>query len=206
MRTYRLALPSLILGALALSAAGSVAAAPPAPKGVDQELLKKCTICHGENGISAEPAYPSIAGLPVQLQMDAMRAYRDGKRDCGPVPRMCKIVVGMTDEQITLLSQYFAAFPFKAEEQPFKAELVEKGRHLHEDYCAVCHGDSPADAEKSILHGQWAEYLRYALTQYRSGHRKQPPSMRRQTEKLSDQDIDALVNFYASYRDPAPAK
>ena len=167
---------------------------------VDPGLLQKCTICHGDQGISDEAAYPSIAGLPDQLQIDAMEAYMKGTRDCGPVPFMCKVTQELNDEQIKELAEHFAAFPFQPASQPFDATLVEKGRHLHEDYCQVCHGDSPADAEKSILHGQWSEYLRYSLTQYRGGHRKQPPSMRRQTEKLSDADIDALISFYASYR------
>jgi cytochrome c553 len=43
------------------------------------------------------------------------------------------------------------------------------------------------------------DYLRYSLSQYKIGARKQPPSMRRQTEKLSDEDIEALIHFYASY-------
>ena len=167
---------------------------------VDDGLLQKCTVCHGDRGISDEAAYPSIAGLPVALQVDALHAYRDGLRDCGPVMRMCKITEELDDQQILELSEHFAAFPFVPANQPFDPALVEKGRHLHEDYCEVCHGDSPADAEKSILHGQWSEYLRYSLTQYRGGHRKQPPSMRRQTEKLSDGDIDALLAYYASYR------
>jgi sulfide dehydrogenase cytochrome subunit len=171
-------------------------------KAPEAELLTKCTICHGDQGISDEPAYPSIAGLPVELQIDAMHGYREGTRDCGPVPRMCKIAKELTDAEIQDLAQHFAALPFKPASQPFDAELAKKGAILHEDYCEVCHGDNPKDAEKSILHGQWAEYLRYALTQYREGHRKQPPSMRRQTDKLSDADIEALVNFYASYRSP----
>jgi sulfide dehydrogenase cytochrome subunit len=182
-------LGGITLGFVALSAGA-----------IDPGLLQKCTICHGEQGISDEAAYPSIAGLPVALQVDALHAYRDGLRDCGPVMRMCKITEELDDQQILELSEHFAAFPFVPANQPFDAALVEQGRHLHEDYCQVCHGDSPADAEKSILHGQWSEYLRYSLTQYRGGHRKQPPSMRRQTEKLSDSDIDALISFYASYR------
>jgi sulfide dehydrogenase cytochrome subunit len=167
---------------------------------IDPGLLEKCTICHGEQGISDEAAYPIIAGLPDKLQVDALRGYRDGTRDCGPVPRMCKISKDLTDEQIQALADHFAAFKFVPAKQPFDAALVPKGRELHEDYCEVCHGDSPADAEKSILFGQWSDYLRYALSQYRGGHRKQPPSMRRQTEKLNDADIDALLAFYASYR------
>jgi len=163
-------------------------------------LLKKCTICHGDQGISDEPAYPSIAGIPTKIQADALRAYRDGTRDCGPVQRMCKVGHDLTDEQIKELAEHFAAMTFRPAEQEFDPVLAEQGRLLHEDYCEVCHGDSPEDAEKSILHGQWADYLRYALSQYRSGHRKQPPSMRRQTEKLSEEQLEALVNFYASYR------
>ncbi len=182
------------IGGLCLAAGAASAGA------VDAELLQKCTICHGDRGISDEPAYPSIAGLPFQLQVDAMQAYRNGHRDCGPVPRMCKISQELTDDQIRELSAHFAEFEFKPAEQPFDASLVEKGSVLHEDYCEVCHGDGPEDAEKSILHGQWAEYLRYSLSQYRGGHRDQPPSMRRQTDKLTDEDLEALVNFYASYR------
>lgn len=192
--TIRTLVKAVCLAGLALAlTAGRVDA-------LEDELLKKCTICHGEKGISDEPAYPSIAGIPAKLQGDALRAYRDGTRDCGPVPRMCKIMVGITDEHIDALAAHFAAFEFQPADQPFDESLVERGQHLHEDYCEVCHGDDPSDAEKSILHGQWAEYLRYSLSQYREGHRKQPPSMRRQTDKLSDEDIEALVNFYASFR------
>ena len=57
---HRLALFALLLGALALGA-GAARAAP------DAELLGKCTICHGEQGISLEASYPTIAGLPVRL-------------------------------------------------------------------------------------------------------------------------------------------
>lgn len=163
------------------------------------ESLQKCTICHGEQGISDEPAYPSIAGIPTDVQVDAMRGYRDGTRDCGPVSRMCKISEPLTDTEILELSEYFAAFSFIPAEQEFDPDLAMQGQFLHEDYCEVCHGDSPEDSDRSILHGQWKEYLRYSLSQYKIGARKQPPSMRRQTEKLSERDIEALVHFYASY-------
>ncbi len=162
-------------------------------------MLKKCTICHGDDGISAESAYPSIAGIPVNVQVDAMRGYREGTRDCGTVMEMCRISQNLTDDEILALSEYFAAFPFVRAKQAFDSELAALGAHLHEDYCEVCHGDSPDHADRSILHGQWMDYLRYSLSQYKIGARKQPPSMRRQTEKLSEDDIEALVNFYASY-------
>lgn len=188
----RLTWSTLLAAGMALTMNSAIAA--------DAALLEKCTICHGEDGISLESAYPTIAGLPVKLQRDALRAYRDGTRDCGPVQRMCKITKELTNEQVDELAAHYAAFPFKPAAQAFDPKLVERGAQLHEDYCQVCHGDSPTDAEKSVLHGQWSDYLRYSLGQYRLGHRKQPPSMRRQTDRLTDQDIDALVSFYASYK------
>ncbi len=183
----------LIAGLTALISVGT-------PSHADtHSLLKKCTICHGEQGISAESAYPSIAGIPVDVQVDALHGYREGTRDCGPVMEMCRISENLTDEEIVELSEYFAAFPFIRAKQEFDPGLAVFGAHLHEDYCEVCHGDSPDHADRSILHGQWMDYLRYSLSQYKIGARKQPPSMRRQTEKLSDEDIEALIHFYASY-------
>ena len=189
--SQRLALCLLFAGVLAL-ADGPAAAA-------DAQLLKKCTICHGDRGLSDESAYPTIAGLPARLQIDALKAYRSGTRDCGPVVRMCKIVADMTDDQVWHLNRgghdqekVYAAFSAAVKHKGQPTVILAK--------TVKGYGMSPADAEKSILHGQWADYLRYSLTQYRLGHRKQPPSMRRQTEKLSDADIEALVNFYASYR------
>jgi len=163
-------------------------------------LVYKCTVCHGADGISTKSVFPTIAGLPVDVQVDAIQGYRKGTRDCGPVPRMCKVSQNLTDDEIRAMAEYFAAKPFKPAEQPFDAALAARGKHLNEDYCEVCHGDSPDHAENGILHGQWAGYLRYSMNQYRTGQRAQPPSMRRATEALSEADTEALVNYYASYR------
>lgn len=66
--------------------------------------------------------------------------------------------------------------------------------------CAGCHGAGAQGAQNTILHGQWAEYLRYAIAQYAAGARQQNPMMKAKLDKLSPADIDALVNYYASHR------
>ncbi|MGP0094458.1 MAG: DmsE family decaheme c-type cytochrome [Xanthobacteraceae bacterium] len=40
-----------------------------------------CAGCHGERGVSASPAFPSLAGQDARYLADALRAYRDGSRD-----------------------------------------------------------------------------------------------------------------------------
>lgn len=162
--------------------------------------LEACVECHGDDGASDDSQYPHIAGIPAEIQADALRAYRDGKRHCGPVPEMCEVADSLSEEEIVELADYYAAKPFTPADQEFDPELAAQGALIHEDYCEICHGSGPEDSDNSILHGQWAGYLRYSLGQYGSGARKQPPSMRRQTEKLTETDVDALVNYYASYR------
>lgn len=39
-----------------------------------------CAACHGEQGVSAIPAFPSLAGQDARYLADATRAYKDGSR------------------------------------------------------------------------------------------------------------------------------
>jgi cytochrome c553 len=80
---------------------------------------------------------------------------------------------------------------------------VAKGRELSTT-CAACHGPTGAeslDPSYPIIAGQFADYLRKALTDYRSGARSNA-IMATQAQPLSDQDIRDLAAFYASQPSP----
>ena len=49
-----------------------------------------------------------------------------------------------------------------------------------------------------MLGGQQMGYLRNMLAQYRSGDREQPSKMQEKVDALSDDDVEALVNYYGS--------
>ena len=49
-----------------------------------------------------------------------------------------------------------------------------------------------------MLAGQWAPYLHYVMADFRSGRSPMPKKMKRKVEKLNDDEINALINFYAS--------
>jgi sulfide dehydrogenase cytochrome subunit len=180
---------------LSLVCAGNVAGAD-----IDQALTM-CVNCHGEDGLGTESDIPIIAGIPAVIQEDAMFAYLDGARNCGNKPLMCGIVSRLSEDQIIELAEHFAAMPYVPAGEEFDAALAEQGRAIHGESCAICHGDDPAAAESSILHGQHKDYLRYALHQYAAGEREQLPAMEEKTSALSPEDIEALLNYYASYRD-----
>ncbi len=163
--------------------------------------LKMCAKCHGDDGRGTESDIPIIAGIPAIVQEDALYAYLDGDRNCGSYPLMCKSVSRLNEEQIVELAEHYAAMSFAPAGEDFDATLAEAGKALHMDNCAICHGnDDPGDAEASILHGQRKDYLRYSLQQYAAGERKQLPAMLKKTSVLSADDIEALLNYYASYQ------
>lgn len=163
--------------------------------------LKMCVNCHGEDGLGTESDTPIIAGIPAAVQEDALFAYLDGDRDCGSKPMMCKMVSRLSEDQIVELAAHYSAMPFSPAGEDFDPGLAEKGKAIHQENCAICHGeDDSGDGEASILHGQRMGYLRYALQQYAATKRKQLPAMEKKAVELTPDDIEVLVNYYASHR------
>lgn len=192
---HRISVAIAVMAAVALTATWGIDGAQA------QDMSKMCAGCHGTEGLSKDAKSPNIAGQDAELQEDLLRAYRDGSSKCGAAQAMmCKMAAKLTDPQIEQLAHLYAAKPFKAADQKFDAALAATGKGLHDKNCKGCHGSGPKDAQATILHGQWADYLRYAMAQYAAGQRKQDPMMKAKLDKLSPADIDALVNYYASYR------
>jgi cytochrome c553 len=67
-----------------------------------------CTGCHGANGISRIPSYPSLAGLPREYLSEQLHAFRSGERKN---PTMSSIALNLTDQDIAALSHYFTSLP-----------------------------------------------------------------------------------------------
>lgn len=187
---------SIIVGIIAVGVF-HIGSAPAA----DDAALRMCVSCHGEDGRGTEADVPIISGIPAVVQEDALFAYLDGDRTCVTKPMMCKITERLSEEQITTLSGHYASMPFAPADEEFDAALAERGKALHQRGCAICHGsDDSGDGESSILHGQRKVYLRLALQQYVAGERTQLPAMEKKVADLTGDDIEALVEYYASYR------
>ena len=167
------------------------------------QSLPICTGCHGADGASGiTPDTPNIAGLDVGVFEDAMFAYMDGGRKCLPSgTMMCQIATSLSEDDIVGLAAHFAEMPFKAAGEDFDAALAATGEEIHENGCAMCHGiHEPGDPQFSIVHGQKMVYLRNVIQQYAAGERDQLPPMQAVISALTPEDIEAIVNYYASYR------
>ncbi len=168
-------------------------------------LTTGCQDCHGVDGLAAENLdAPVIAGMPAVHIEEAIYAYRDGARQCRYEPLMCETVLHTSDERIANLAEHYAAQPRDSSKETYDKALAAKGETLHAKLCSQCHvkPDDPAAADMLgiPLHGQRSVYLRYALQSYMDGRRENLlDAMGEKLKQVDSDDIEALVNYYASY-------
>ncbi len=188
----------LLLLLAALMPLGAVAA--------DPDLVAVCAACHGEDGNKVSNQYaPVIAAIPAAHFEEAIYAYQDGARKCRDEPAMCATVADLSGEQVIALAEYYSAKQRVASNDVFDPELAELGEMLHREHCARCHvlpDDDDADEALGIpLNGQRSAYLRYATYAYLNGGRATlAPAMAAKLVELTENDIEALIHYYASYR------
>ena len=195
--TFLFGLVSIALSSIALGDAAS--------------LAKDCVDCHGHDGVSEWSDVPTIAGLSAYAHSDALFIFLDQARPCvasdyrqGDTSRdatdMCEIVEGLAEDEIEEIAAYYAAKPFVPANQEFDAAKAAVGKKIHDRECEKCHVDGGTNPEEdaSILAGQWTDYLRQSFEAYTSGDREQPKKMKEKMGPLNQQDIEALLHFYAS--------
>jgi cytochrome subunit of sulfide dehydrogenase len=98
--------PVALLATLAATHAFAQTTAP-VDKNLARNLAATCANCHGTGGKSVAEV-PSLAGVPAAQTIQKMKDYRDGKL---PATIMHQLAKGFTDEQVTLIADYFAKQP-----------------------------------------------------------------------------------------------
>lgn len=173
---------------------------------------QSCAACHGTEAPSSYPAVPTIHGLPASALENALYDFRAGLRSCRklecgdsaacPEVDFCAIVAGLDDDDIDVLSQWYAAQPYAAVEQSWDPGLAEQGKVLHQTRCESCHSDGGTNAldQASILRGQPKPYLRAAIEDFRQERRISVAEMDASLRELTGDQVEALLEFYASPR------
>lgn len=160
----------------AMLGSGSAALAEGSAEAGQQKSLV-CAACHGSDGNSANPDWPSLAGQHAGFIRLQLTAFRDGDRQN---PLMSPMAIGLSDEDISDLAAFFAAQrPAAREADP---DLVEHGQRIFLGgdlergitACIACHGPTGQGnplANYPVLAGQHAAYTTAALKAYASGER-----------------------------------
>jgi cytochrome c553 len=149
-----------------------------------------CAGCHGEQGVSTNPANPSLAGQDAQYAAGAIRAYKDGTR-AEETMKLAASALG--DKAIADIAAYYAT-------QPPRQPKVDKPLALSEwvQRCDRCHGinGNSIDPRTPALAGQRVEYLQKALEAYQGGQRRNSV-MAAMSGSLTDADVAGLAAHYA---------
>jgi len=73
-----------------------------------KQWVASCAACHGTDGYSEGGGLVSLAGQDKNELIKKMNEYKTGKREATIMHQLSK---GYTDEQIEIISAYFASLP-----------------------------------------------------------------------------------------------
>jgi cytochrome c553 len=159
-----------------------------------KQLAASCSGCHGENGNSKNPQWPSLAGQQPAYLEAQLKAFRDGSRDNAA---MKALAAKLSDTDIANIAAYFAGL--KPESAGGDAALAKTGAEKYA-MCAGCHGaKGEGNGIFPRLAGQQPAYLFTQLKNFKSGARQGGP-MAAMTANLSEADMKALSEYEGSFK------
>ncbi|HEX3948526.1 MAG TPA: c-type cytochrome [Steroidobacteraceae bacterium] len=184
-------------------------AALPAPS-VEAGATKAatCQACHGANGNSTNPEWPSLAGLGADYIAEQLNNFKTGKRAS---PVMMPMTVNLTTNDMADLGMYFDSLTntgLEADPSYWQAgERLYRGGDQARGIpaCMACHGATGKGNEPAkfpALRGQQSGYVVKQLKDYASGTRTTGPNGIMQTiaKRLSADDIRNLASYLQGIR------
>jgi len=167
-----------------------------------------CQACHGANGNSTNPEWPSLAGLGADYIADQLKNFKDGKR-ANPV--MMPNAMTLSADDMADLGAYFDSLTntgLEADPSYWQAgeKLYRGGDEARAiPACMACHGPTGrgnVPAKFPALRGQQSVYLSKQLNDYASGARATGPNGIMQTiaKRLSPEDIRNLASYLQGIR------
>ncbi|MEO8331461.1 MAG: c-type cytochrome [Gallionella sp.] len=163
-----------------------------------------CQGCHGEDGNSAAPTFPKLAGQFANYLQKQIREFQSEAR---VDPTMSGMAATVTEPQDLLdITAYFASQKqMKGSDGSSEAgkKLYLEGNDASGVYgCVNCHGEngkgkSPNNAMFPLIGGQHKDYLIKQLTDFNKGDRKNDPAgmMGNIAKLMTPAEIEAVSDY-----------
>jgi DmsE family decaheme c-type cytochrome len=157
-----------------------------------------CAGCHGEQGVSSNPAWPSLAGQDARYLANALKAYKDGSRTDAT---MKALVASLDERTINDIAAYYASLrptqPASAGDAPVKGDpiLVSNGIMASLDGRTIDDVASYfASLQPSETHGA-----------HNASGRRDPVLVRNAlVASLDDRTTNNVASYYATLRPDEP--
>jgi cytochrome c553 len=167
-----------------------------------------CQACHGANGNSANPEWPSLAGLGADYIADQLKNFKEGKRNN---PVMMPNAMTLSSDDMADLAAYFDSLVntgLEADPSYWQAgQTLYRGGDAARGIpaCMACHGPTGrgnGPAKFPALRGQQSVYVVKQLNDYASGARPTGPNGIMQTiaKRLTGTDMRNLASYVQGLR------
>jgi cytochrome c553 len=167
-----------------------------------------CQACHGANGNSTNPEWPSLAGIGADYIAEQLKHFKEGKRNN---PVMMPNAMSLSPGDMADLGAYFDSLTntgLEADPSYWQAgEKLYRGGNQERAIpaCMACHGPTGRGNEPAkfpALRGQHSVYVMKQLNDYASGVRSTGPNGIMQTiaKRLSPDDIRNVASYLQGLR------
>ena len=156
-----------------------------------------CSACHGADGNSANPEWPSLAAQPAQFISTSLFMFREGNRKD---PLMTPMAKGLSNAEMSDLAAYFSAQKAAPPKHKSSTENAAAGPGLAKKFnCSQCHGPAMLGQQHiPRIAGQQYGYLRTQLRGFKAGTRADiDGNMTSAAQALTEKDVEVLADYIA---------
>jgi len=186
---------ALLLAAGLVQAAGDTAAG--------KEKSATCAGCHGADGNSVNPVWPSLAGQHPGYLEKQLKNFQAGQRNDAT---MAPMAAALSEQDMQDVAAYFASQTITA--GTAGADAIEVGERIYRGgnlqtgvaACTACHGPTGAGIPQAgfpALSGQNSAYVAKTLRDFRTGTRANDINAMMQdvAASMSDAEIEAVAQY-----------
>jgi cytochrome c553 len=159
-----------------------------------------CAGCHGMDGRGEAGDIPNLAAQSADYLIDALHAYKDGRRHHAALQNM---TAGMSAADIRNIAAYYSSLPplaavVETQQPKSAASSYEEGAQIA-TICAECHGENGYSTTPGVpsLAGQQPAYLIVSTQEYASGSRGHV-GKEAMLKGLAQVDIEKMAMYFAS--------
>ena len=160
-----------------------------------KKAAEVCAACHGPDGNSSQPLYPSLAGQTARYIYLQLKDFNEGRRTDSLMTPVAKT---LTRDDMFNVAAYFSAQQLRPTDFKADPERVAKGStKAAETLCTMCHGGGfKGQNEIPRVAGQQHDYIVKQLHDFKERKRTNDAgNMASVSKTLSDEDIENLAQY-----------